>query len=84
MRIWDAEHLCFIHALDFMAWMGECGGESAVVGENEQPFGVEIETADRIDVLPDSLEQIEHGRTPLRIRSRRDIAARLVEEEVTV
>ena len=84
MRVRDAEHLRFVHALDLVPRMGQRGGEIAVVGENEQPFGVEIEPADRIDVLPHAFQEIENGGPVLGVRSRGDIAARLVEKKIAM
>ena len=84
VRIGNAEHFDLIDPLDLVARMGQGGGEVAVVGENQEPFGVEIEPADRIDVLPDTLQQIEDGAAMLRVRSRRNVVARFVQEEIAV
>ena len=61
-------------------------GEIAVAREQQQPFGVVVEPADRIDVVADAArgEQIDHRRPMLWIRAAGDVAARLVEEDVQV
>ena len=56
--------------------MGEPRGEVAVVGEQQQPFAVVVEAADRVDVLAHAAEQVDHRAAPLRIRSRGDVARR--------
>jgi hypothetical protein len=58
--------------------------EISVVGEQQQPFRVVIEATDRIDVLRHSREQVHHRGPPLRIRARRHIPARLVQQNVTL
>ncbi len=62
--------------------MRQARGEVAVVGEQEQAFGVEVEAPDGIHVLAHAFEQREHGRPPLRIGSRGDEALRLVEQDI--
>src|SRR5262249_34179735 len=57
-------------------------GEVAVIGQNQQTFGVEVESADRIHVLADISQEINHGRAALRIRARRDVSFRLVPQEI--
>ena len=59
-------------------------GEVAVVGQDDQPFGVVVEPADRIEVALDAgaRQQIDHGRPPLRIGARAHHAGRLVHEQV--
>ncbi len=79
-----AEHPHVVHARDAVARMRETRGEIAVVGEQEQTFGVEVEPPDRIYVFADAAQKIDHGRTPLRIGSRRHVPARLVEQQVAV
>ena len=67
-----------------MPRMREPRGEVAVVGQEEQPFRVEVEAADRIHVLADAGQQIDHRRPTLRIRSRRHVPARLVQQQVSM
>ena len=69
VRVGHAEHLRFVHALDLVPGMGQRGGEIAVVGQNQQPFRIEIEPADRVDVLAHAFQQIEHGRPLFRDRT---------------
>ena len=49
-----AQHLGLVHARDTVARMRQARGEVAVVGQDQQPFGIEVEPADRIDVLADA------------------------------
>src|SRR5262249_47775830 len=49
-----------------------------------QTFGLEVEAADGVDVLVNAAEEIDHRRSALRIRSRRDVAAWLVEQEIAM
>ena len=64
VRVGDAEHAGFVHARHAVTRMGEPRGEVAVVGQDQQTLGVEIEPADRIDVVAHAGEQIDHRRTP--------------------
>ena len=61
-------------------------GELAVVGEDDQPLGIVVEPADRIEVAGDAgaATQIDDRRPPLRIRPRADDAARLVEQQIAL
>ena len=56
-------------------------GDVAVVGEQEQPFGVAVEPADRVHPLR-HLDKIHHGAAVTFVFCRRDVAAGFVEEEV--
>ena len=57
VRVGHAKHHRFVHALDLVARMGERGGQIAVVGQDEQPLGVEIEAPDGIDVFAHPLSR---------------------------
>ena len=72
-----AEHARFVDAGHTVARVGQLRGEVAVVGQDDQPFGVVVEPSDGIDVLADALQQIEDGlaAAPDRIASRRTRAA---------
>ena len=41
-----AEHARLVDALDAVAWMGQLRRQIAVVGQEQQTFGVEVEPAD--------------------------------------
>jgi hypothetical protein len=83
VRVGDAQHARFIDAIDAMARMGEVCRQIAVVGENQQAFGVEVEPADRIDVFADA-DQLDDRGPLLRIRASRDVAPRFVQQHVPV
>ena len=53
----------------------------AVVGQQQETFGVAIEAADRVDPLRDP-DDIHHGAAIPLILGRRDVSARLVEDQV--
>jgi len=55
--------------------------QSAVIGEQQQAFGVEIEPADRDQPRQSFRQVVEHGRPSLGIGMRGHQAARLVEHE---
>ena len=76
--------LCFVHARHAVARMREPRRQVAVVGQDQQALGVEVEPADGVDVLAHARQQIDHRRPLLRIRSRRHVAARLVEQHVAM
>ena len=50
------EHARFVHARDAVARVRQAGGQVAVVGQQQQPFGIEVEPSDGIDVLADADE----------------------------
>ncbi len=55
VRVGHAEHVHFVdaRARRGSGWVS-VRGELAVVGQQQQPFGIEVEPADRIDVLADA------------------------------
>src|SRR5262249_25561918 len=59
-------------------------GEIAVVRQDEQALRVVIEAADGVDVLAYALQKIDDRRALLRIRPRRHVPARLVEQQIHV
>ena len=77
-----AEDPRLVHARHAVTRMGQLRGEVAVVGQDEQPFGIVVEASDRVDVVAHAPQQIDHRRPPLGIGPRRDVAARLVQQEV--
>jgi len=52
VRIGDAEHPCFVDPFYLVTRVGEPDGKIAVVGEDQQPFGVKIEATDRVNIFP--------------------------------
>jgi len=64
--------------------MRQAAGQVAVVGQQQQSLGVEVEPANGVDVLRDCCQQIHDRRPALRVGARRDIAAGLVEQHVPV
>ena len=66
--------------------MGEARGEITVAREQQQSFRIEIEPADRIDIAVHASlgEEVDHRGPMLGIRPARDVAARLVEEDVAI
>ena len=57
--------------------------EAAVVGQQQQPLGVDVEPADRDDARQILGQRVEDGRAALGVARGRDEPARLVEEEQT-
>ncbi len=84
-RLRNPPHAHFVLARYAMPRMGEPRGEIAVAREEQQPLGVVVEAAYRIDVIVDATagDEIDHRRTPLRIRSAGDVSARFVEQDVS-
>ena len=74
-----AEHAHRVFALDTEARMHQLVRELAGVGEQQQPFGVDVEPADRQPLaLLQPRQLAKHGRAILRIVVRDDLAGRLV------
>ena len=64
-----------------MARVRQPRGEIAIVGQDEQSLGLEIESADRVEVLANA-DEIHHGRPVLGVGSRRHVTPRLVQKYV--
>jgi hypothetical protein len=77
-------HLRLVGAIHLVPRVRQRRGEVAVIGEEEQSFGVVVEPSDRIDVLAYAAQQIDHGRTALGIRPRGHVSGRLVEQDVAM
>jgi hypothetical protein len=75
-------HLRFVHAIDPMSRMHQARRKLAVVGQQQQSFGIEIESSHRINVLTRSGHKIQHRWTALRIETGGDKAPRLVQEKI--
>ena len=84
MHVRNAEDARFVHACDAVAGMRETGRQVAVVGQEQQTLGVVIQAPDRIHVFFDPTDQVDDCRTTLRIRPRRHVAARLVQQQVAM
>jgi hypothetical protein len=82
--IGDAHHEHVVDASDAMTRVRELRGEIAVVGQQQQSVRIEIEAPDGVHVFTNAVQQVDDRRPPLRVRSRRDISARLVKEKVPV
>ena len=65
VRVGHAEHARLVDARDAVARMRQPRREVAVVGQQQQAFGVEVEPPDRIDVLAHAAQQIDDRRPPL-------------------
>ncbi len=80
--IGHSPYLRLIDSIDLMTGMHQPRGQLAVVGEQQEPFRVVVESSDRIDVLARTRNQIEDGRAALRIEAGRDKAPRLVQQQI--
>jgi len=67
-----------------VARVGELGRQVAVIGEDQQALGVEVEASDRIHGFAHPGEEIHHRGPALRIHARGDVAGGLVEQDVAV
>jgi hypothetical protein len=54
----------------------------AVVGEQQQPFGVVVEAADRVEIPEIRRNHLQDGAAPLRIGARGHHARRLVDQHI--
>src|SRR5688572_3194377 len=69
---------------DFVTRMRQARGEIAVVCQQQQPFAVVVEAANRVDVFAHAMEQVDHRLTTLRIGAGGDDARRLVQQDVAM
>ena len=76
--------LNLVDARDLVARMEKAVAELAVIGEQEQALGVEVEATDREQPLGARGQEIDHDGAPLRIAPARHVAARLVQEQVAM
>ena len=56
-------------------------GDVPVIGEEQQPFGLTVQPTDREDALGD-VDQVHHGPAAALVVHRRDVAGRLVQDQV--
>jgi hypothetical protein len=79
----DTLHLRQVLAKHAVTGVRDPHGEIAVVGQNHQPFGKEIEPSHRVDPLVDpAAQQGEHRWAPFRVLRGGDETRRLVEKDV--
>jgi hypothetical protein len=72
----------FVSARDLMARMRQPRREISIVGEQQKPLRIVVQSSDRIHVFAYAMKQVDNGPPTLRIRSRRHVASRFVEEDV--
>src|SRR5439155_20608958 len=84
VSVGNAENAYVVDTGNAVTRMREPGGEVAVVGQQQQPFRIEVEAADRIDVLVHAVQQVENRRAPLWIGPGGHVAPRLVEQNIPV
>ena len=76
------EDLVFL--FDFVAWMGECEGEIAVVGDDEEAFAFFVEASDIVNAGPIVGDEIEDGASPGFVGGGADEAFWFVDDGVDV
>src|SRR5262245_57075415 len=84
VRVRNAQHPRLVNPGNAVPRVRQSRGEVAVIGQDQEPFGIKVQTADRIDILANSYQQIDNGRTSLWIRTRCHISPWLVQEEITM
>jgi hypothetical protein len=77
---WVAMDQCLVGFVNHIAGMLDPLGEVAVVGQQEGPFGVEIEAANRENAGRDLWQKRDNRRSPLWVGESGDIAGRFVKE----
>src|SRR5262249_62341256 len=75
-------HKDVIDAANTVPGMCQLKRQGAVVGQEEEPFDVEVEPSDRMEPGPDLRDEIEHARPPARVLASGEEASGLVEEHV--
>ena len=80
-RIGSAAHLGVVDAGDRLPGVEQRVGERTVVGEEQEPRGVQVESPDGVETLGDAADQGPHRRPALGIVQRAHHTARLVEEQ---
>ena len=76
--------LNLVDARDLVARMEEAVAELAVIGEQEQALGVEVEATDGEQPLGARGQEIDHNGPALGIAPARHVTARLVQEHVAM
>ena len=83
LRVGDAVHLGVVDARHLVARVRHALGEGAVVGQQDQALGRDVEPAHR-EQPRHGRHQVHHGLPPLGVVARGDDAARLVQHQVDV
>jgi hypothetical protein len=76
------EDLVFL--FNFVAWMGECEGKIAVVGDDEETFAFFVEASDIVNAGPVVGDEVEDGASPGFVGGGADKAFRFVDDGVDV
>src|SRR5439155_1656214 len=74
-------HLRVVDARDAAPGVEECGGEAAIVRQEQQAGRVHVEPPDRVEPALDAPEQRPDSRPALRVVERRDDPPRLVHDD---
>ncbi|OGL03325.1 MAG: hypothetical protein A3I03_12705 [Candidatus Rokubacteria bacterium RIFCSPLOWO2_02_FULL_68_19] len=77
-------NLDFVHSLHLEARVEQALGQRAVVGEEEQPLGVEVEPPHRKEPGALVLHEVEHDRATARIAPGGEIPAGLIQQDVAL
>lgn len=72
---------CLVLLLDPIARVGDAKGDVAIVGQQQEPRRLPVESADRHHSLR-HLDEIEHGATPPLVAGGGDVAGWFVEHDV--
>ena len=83
-RVRHTEDAHLVHAWHLVARMRESGGKFAVVGQQQQSLGVEVESANGINVLADAGQQLHHRSSTLWVGPRGDVPFGFVQEKIAV
>ena len=70
------------YAADAVARVRQVEGQRSVVGQQQKPFGIEIEAPDRVKPDAELRDEIEHARSSARVLASGEEASGLVEEHV--
>jgi len=77
-----SHHLCMVDLVDLVARMEQPLRQCSIVRDEEQSLRIDIEPPHGIEPRREIGQEIEHGLAPPIIPHRREIATRLVEENV--
>lgn len=81
-RRWVTIQECFVLLVDSVARMHNAIGDFTIVRQQQEPLGLPVESSDRYDALIDRYE-IHDGVSAAFVGGGRDVAARLVEQNVS-
>jgi len=79
-----ADHAGLVGAGDAVARMRQLRRQVAIVGQQQQAFGVVVETSHGVDVLAHSDQHVDHRRPALGIGPRAHHAGGLVQQDVAL